>query len=57
MSLYELYQADSVFHGYVDRYCHNYNEGRGITVEEALTHKLVRAYAGERDSFVLDNPE
>lgn len=41
MNLNELYENDADFRGYVDRYA----KCRWITVEEALTHKLVRNYA------------
>ncbi len=48
MNLKELYYTDSDFRGYVDRYCKNYSEGKSITVEEALTHAMVRVYAEQR---------
>lgn len=48
MNLYELYGKNKAFRRYVDRYCQNYNEGRSISVAEALTHKIVRVYAEER---------
>ena len=37
----ELYESNPDFRGYVDRYCRCYR----ISVEEALTHELVRLYA------------
>ena len=40
----QLYNTNKDFHAYVDRYCKNHNEGRSITVEEALKHKLVQEY-------------
>lgn len=39
-----LYEQNKDFHAYVDKHCRNYNEGRSITVEEALKHKLVQEY-------------
>lgn len=33
------------FSDYVDRYTKNYNEGRSITLEEALKHQQVMEYA------------
>ena len=39
-----LYEQNKDFHAYVDRYCKNHSEGRIITVEEALKHKLVQEY-------------
>lgn len=41
----QLYQTNKDFKDYVDRYCKNHNEGRSITLEEALTHKVVQDYA------------
>ena len=40
----QLYNTNKDFHAYVDRHCRKYNEGRSITVEEALEHKLVQEY-------------
>jgi len=34
------YKENDEFRGYVDRYC----ESRGISVAEALTHKMVAHY-------------
>ena len=39
-----LYEQNKDFHACVDRYCKNHSEGRSITVEEALKHKLVQEY-------------
>lgn len=47
MNLTELYETNADFRRYVDHYCQNYVEGRKITVEEALTHAMVRQYAEE----------
>lgn len=41
----ELYNTNADFREYVDRYCKNYNEGRSISTEEALTHEIVKRYA------------
>lgn len=48
MNLKELYDTDSDFRGYVDRYCKSYNSRKDITVEEALTHAMVRNYVEQR---------
>ena len=40
----QLYSTSKDFRDYVDKHCRNYNEGRSITVEEALEHKLVQEY-------------
>lgn len=45
MNLKEMYETNSDFRRYVDRYCNPYSEGKTITVEEALEHALVRSYA------------
>lgn len=39
-----LYEQNKDFRDYVDSYCRKYIEGRSITVEEALKHKLVQEY-------------
>lgn len=45
MVLKALYDTNEDFKKYVDGYAKNYNEGRSITVEVALTHKVVADYA------------
>lgn len=40
----DLYNSNKDFKRYVDRHCQHYNEGRSISLEEALEHKLVREY-------------
>ena len=45
MSTTELYESNADFRRYVDHYCQNYVEGKKITVEEALEHKMIRQYA------------
>ncbi len=41
----DLYNRNSEFRGYVDRYCKKYMEGKSITIEQALEHKIVRDVA------------
>lgn len=41
----DLYETNQDFHDYVNRYAVHYEMGRGIPVEEALTHQAVREYA------------
>ena len=43
----DLYNSNKKFKAYVDHYCRHYNEGRSITVEEALEHKIVKEYGEE----------
>lgn len=38
-----LYNTNTDFHRYVDRTAHKYNEGKPISVEKLLDHKLVQA--------------
>lgn len=45
MDLGLLYKENKEFKQYVDKYSNNYNEGKSITVEEALRHKLVEQVA------------
>lgn len=40
-----LYQSNAEFKEYVDKYSRNYNEGKSIPVDIALTHRIVRDYA------------
>lgn len=40
--LHNEYKYNKRFREYVDHYCKNYNEGRSITVEEALQHDVVK---------------
>lgn len=57
MNLKELYDTDLDFRGYVDRYCKSYNSRKDITVEEALTHRIVQLYIeeGEEDGTQIWN--
>lgn len=41
----KLRETNKDFSDYVDRYAQHYNEGRSITVEEALSHQQVMEYA------------
>lgn len=45
MNLKELYQTNSEFKEYVDRYCNGYSEGKHLTLDEALQHRLIADYA------------
>lgn len=38
IAMHDLYEKNKDFKGYVDRYCRTY----GVSVEEALEHKLVQ---------------
>ena len=40
-----MYEEDKDFKEYVDRFAKHYNEGRSITVLEALQMKIVNDYA------------
>jgi len=43
MDYMELYNTNADFHRYVDRTANKYNEGKPISVEKLLEHKLVQA--------------
>ena len=43
MDYKELYNTNADFHRYVDRTARKYSEGKPISVEELLEHKLVQA--------------
>lgn len=48
-----FYNNNKDFKEFVDKYCNKYVEGRKITVQEALTHELVKevaVYYGKMDS-------
>ena len=47
MDLKKLYNENKDFHEYVDRYSAHYEIGKSISVEEALTHLIVRNVAEE----------
>lgn len=40
-----MYEEDQEFKEYVDRFATHYNEGRSITVLEALQMQIVNEYA------------
>ncbi len=43
MDYKELYDTNADFHRYVDRTANKYNEGKPISVESVLEHKLIHA--------------
>ena len=45
MNLLDMYEEDKDFKEYVDRFADHYNEGRSITVLEALQMQIVNEYA------------
>lgn len=45
MDIAEKYRGNKEFRDYVDRYSKQYIEGRSISVEEALSHEIVKEYA------------
>lgn len=62
MKLIRLYHTNKDFKNYVDKYSKFYNEGRSISIMEALTHRIVRQYAEqctkkepEREMIANDN--
>lgn len=62
INLKELYETDMVFKVYVDKYSKFHNEGRSISIAEALTHRIVRQYAEqcikkepEREVIICDD--
>ena len=45
MNLLDMYEEDKDLKEYVDRFAAHYNEGRSITVLEALQMQIVKDYA------------
>ena len=45
MTTKELYESNQDFKRYVDSYAKGYHQGKGIPVEEALNHLIVKRYA------------
>lgn len=45
MNLLDMYEEDKDFKEYVDKFANHYNEGRSITVLEALQMQIVKDYA------------
>lgn len=45
MNLLDMYEEDQEFKEYVDMFAAHYNEGRSITVLEALQMQIVKDYA------------
>ena len=44
-NLKEFYNRNEDFKRYVDRYTKKYNEGKSISVDEALEHEIVKSVA------------
>ena len=45
LNLLDMYEEDKDLKEYVDRFAAHYNEGRSITVLEALQMQIVKDYA------------
>ena len=45
MNMLDMYEEDKDFKEYVDGFAKHYNEGRSITVLEALQMQIVNEYA------------
>ena len=45
MNMLDMYEEDKDFKEYVDGFAKHYNEGRSITVLEALQMQIVKDYA------------
>ena len=45
MNMLDMYEEDKDFKEYVDRFAAHYNEGRSITVLEALQMQIGKEYA------------
>ena len=43
----EFYDRNADFKRYVDNYAKNYNEGKSISVDEALEHEIVKRVAAQ----------
>ena len=46
-NLKEFYNRNADFKRYVDNYAKNYNEGKSISVDEALEHEIVKSVAAQ----------
>ena len=46
-NLKEFYNRNADFKRYVDNYAKNYNEGKSISVDEALEHEIVKNVAAQ----------
>ena len=44
-NLKEFYNRNADFKRYVDNYAKKYNEGKSISVDEALEHEIVKSVA------------
>lgn len=45
VNIIDMYLGNADFRAYVDKYAKQYNEGKSISVEEALDHMVVKEYA------------
>ena len=43
----EFYNRNDDFRNYVDSYAKKYNEGKSISVDEALEHEIVKSVAAQ----------
>ena len=43
----EFYNRNADFKRYVDNYAKKYNEGKSISVDEALEHEIVKSVAAQ----------
>ena len=46
-NLQEFYNRNADFKRYVDSYTKKYNEGKSISVDEALEHEIVKSVAAQ----------
>ena len=46
-NLKEFYNRNADFKRYVDSYTKKYNEGKSISVDEALEHEIVKSVAAQ----------
>ena len=46
-NLKEFYNRNEDFKRYVDRYAKKHNEGKSISVDEALEHEIVKSVAAQ----------
>ena len=46
-NLKEFYNRNADFRKYVNRYAKNHNEGKSISVNEALEHEIVKSVAAQ----------
>ena len=56
-NLKEFYNRNADFKKYVERYAKKYNEGKSISVDEALEHEIVKQVAAqyrEKEEAICD---